>query len=48
MSRSIRKGPYVDVKLMRKVLRQREAGGHEPIRTWRRACTIVPEGRHAH
>ncbi len=43
MSRSIRKGPYVDVKLMRKVLMQREAGGHEPIRTWRRACTIVPE-----
>ena len=43
MSRSIRKGPYVDVKLMRKVLTQREAGGHEPIKTWRRACTIVPE-----
>ena len=43
MSRSIRKGPYVDVKLMRKVLNQRDAGGHEPIRTWRRACTIVPE-----
>jgi small subunit ribosomal protein S19 len=43
MSRSIRKGPYVDVKLMRKVLKDRETGGHEPIRTWRRACTIVPE-----
>jgi len=43
MSRSIRRGPYVDVKLMRKVLAQRAAGGHEPIRTWRRACTIVPE-----
>lgn len=43
MSRSIRKGPYVDVKLMRKVLDQRDTGGHEPIRTWRRACTIVPE-----
>jgi len=43
MSRSIRKGPYVDVKLMRKVLAQKEGGRHEPIRTWRRACTIVPE-----
>lgn len=43
MSRSIRKGPYVDVKLMRKVLTQKQGGKHEPIRTWRRACTIVPE-----
>lgn len=43
MSRSIRKGPYVDVKLMRKVLRQKEGGKHEPIRTWSRACTVVPE-----
>jgi small subunit ribosomal protein S19 len=43
MSRSIRKGPYVDVKLMRKVLRQKEGGKAEPIQTWRRACTIVPE-----
>ena len=43
MSRSIRKGPYVDVKLMRKVLRQKQGGKHEPIRTWSRACTVVPE-----
>ncbi|NQT21015.1 MAG: 30S ribosomal protein S19 [Planctomycetes bacterium] len=43
MSRSIRKGPYVDVRLMRKVLRQKEGGKPEPIQTWRRACTIVPE-----
>jgi len=43
MSRSIRKGPYVDVKLMKKVLRGKEEGSHEPIKTWCRACTIVPE-----
>jgi len=43
MSRSIRKGPYVDVKLMQKVLRSKEQGGHDPIKTWCRACTIVPE-----
>ena len=43
MSRSTKKGPYVDEKLLKKVLRQRDAGGREPIRTWARACTIVPE-----
>ncbi|HUS58032.1 MAG TPA: 30S ribosomal protein S19 [Planctomycetota bacterium] len=43
MSRSIRKGPYVDVKLMQKVLKSKEDSRHEPIKTWCRACTIVPE-----
>lgn len=42
MGRSLKKGPYVDAKLLKKV----EALGvsnREPIKTWRRACTIVPE-----
>ena len=43
MSRSLKKGPHVDEKLFRKVSRQTEAGAHTPIRTWARACTIVPE-----
>ena len=43
MSRSLKKGPYVDPKLFFKVQRQIEAGGSEPIKTWARACTIVPE-----
>lgn len=43
MSRSLKKGPYVDPKTYFKVQRQQEAGGHEPIKTWARACTIVPE-----
>ena len=43
MARSLKKGPYVDEKLFRKVMRQKDAGGHDPIRTWARACTIVPE-----
>ena len=43
MSRSIRKGPYVDVKLMQKVLRMKQENKHDPIKTWCRACTIVPE-----
>jgi small subunit ribosomal protein S19 len=43
MARSLKKGPYVDEKLFRKVQRQKESGDREPIRTWARACTIVPE-----
>jgi len=43
MARRLKKGPYVDEKLFRKVMRQKEAGTRQPIRTWARACTIVPE-----
>jgi small subunit ribosomal protein S19 len=43
MSRSLKKGPFVDFKVYRKVQRQQEIGNKEPIKTWSRACTIVPE-----
>lgn len=43
MSRSSKKGPYVDPKLFFKVQQQAEGGKAEPIKTWARACTIVPE-----
>lgn len=43
MTRSAKKGPYVDEKLFGKVQRASESGSHEPIKTWARACTIVPE-----
>jgi small subunit ribosomal protein S19 len=43
MTRSAKKGPYVDEKLFRKVQRAAETGSREPIKTWARACTIVPE-----
>jgi small subunit ribosomal protein S19 len=43
MGRSLKKGPYVDEKLYRKVQRQADGGDKKPIRTWARACTIVPE-----
>ena len=43
MSRSLKKGPHIDPKLLKKVLAQKSSGGREPIKTWRRACTIVPE-----
>ena len=43
MSRSLKKGPFVDFKAYRKVERQIEEGINKPIKTWARACTIVPE-----
>jgi small subunit ribosomal protein S19 len=43
MSRSLKKGPFVEEKLFRKVLKAKETGSHAPIRTWSRRCTIVPE-----
>lgn len=43
MGRSLKKGPFVDDKLFRKVSRQRAQGSHDPIKTWARRCTIVPE-----
>jgi small subunit ribosomal protein S19 len=43
MGRSQRKGPYVSEKLYRKVQRQIETGLKDPIKTWARACTIIPE-----
>ena len=43
MSRSLKKGPFVDEKLFRKVERQNTSGSRTPIKTWARACTIIPE-----
>ncbi len=43
MSRSLKKGPFVNEKLFKKVMALEEAGRRTPIKTWARACTIVPE-----
>ena len=43
MTRSAKKGPYVDEKLYKKVQLAEERGQRDPIKTWARACTIVPE-----
>ena len=43
MSRSIKKGPYVDKKLQERVLRQKKSADREPLKTWSRACVILPE-----
>ena len=43
MSRSVKKGPFVDFKLYQKVDKLNADNRHTPIKTWARACTIVPE-----
>ncbi len=43
MSRSLKKGPFVNEKLYRKVEAMSSASKKTPIKTWSRACTIVPE-----
>ena len=43
MGRSQKKGPFVDEKLYIKVSKQVDSGSREPIKTWARKCTIIPE-----
>ena len=43
MSRSNKKGPYVDQKLLSKVMKQKQAGQKTPIKTWARASQLSPE-----
>jgi small subunit ribosomal protein S19 len=43
MSRSSKKGPYVDEKLAKKVVKMTSSGKKEPIKTWARQSQIPPE-----
>jgi small subunit ribosomal protein S19 len=43
MGRSLKKGPFVEPKLVQKVVRQSQMGIKDPIKTWSRRSTIVPE-----
>jgi small subunit ribosomal protein S19 len=43
MSRSLKKGPYVDPRVLKKVQAQKDSGKKEPIKIWSRACVISPE-----
>lgn len=43
MSRSLKKGPYVDMRLLAKVEKLSSSPERKPLRTWSRDCTIVPE-----
>jgi len=58
MSRSLKKGPYVDHNVEEKVQAMLKSGRRDPITTWARSCTIIPDfvgftfmvhnGRHHH
>ncbi len=43
MSRSLKKGPYIDPRVLSKVLAMKASGKKSPIKTWSRACVISPE-----
>lgn len=43
MARSSKKGPYIDEKLAKKVMAQKQSGDRQPIKTWSRASQISPE-----
>ena len=43
MGRSLKKGPFVDESLYEKVHSQMESGSRDPIKTWSRRSTIIPE-----
>jgi len=43
MVRSLKKGPFVDEKLYRKVEVLNQTSRKDPVKTWARRCTIVPE-----
>lgn len=43
MSRSIKKGPFVDSHLMKKVLSANSSNDRKPIKTWSRRSTVLPE-----
>ena len=43
MARSLRKGPFVDASLMKKVKALNESGKKEVIKTWSRRSTIFPD-----
>jgi len=43
MSRSLKKGPYTDPKLLKKVEKAIAAGDRTPIKTWSRASVITPQ-----
>ncbi len=43
MSRSIKKGPFVDGHLIKKIVVAQEKGDRKPIKTWSRRSTVTPE-----
>jgi len=43
MSRSVKKGPFIDKHLYKKVIEAKDSGIRKPIKTWSRRSTIFPE-----
>jgi small subunit ribosomal protein S19 len=43
MARSLKKGPFIEAKLLRKALMAQESASRQVIKTWSRRSTIVPE-----
>jgi small subunit ribosomal protein S19 len=43
MSRSQKKGPFIDLKLLKKAKKAKDTGDRKPIKTWSRRSTILPE-----
>jgi small subunit ribosomal protein S19 len=43
MGRSLKKGPYIDPKLMKKITKMIDSGEKRVIKTWARRSTITPE-----
>ena len=43
MARSLKKGPFIDFKLLRKIERMNETGEKRVVKTWARRSTISPE-----
>ena len=43
MARSVKKGPFVDDHLMKRVLAAKESGSKKPIKTWSRRSMVLPE-----
>ncbi|MBT3816989.1 MAG: 30S ribosomal protein S19 [Candidatus Magasanikbacteria bacterium] len=43
MSRSLKKGPFIDAKLEKKVTKMKASDKNSPIKTWARASTITPD-----
>ena len=43
MSRSLKKGPYIDDNLFKKIQKQKDSGDRSPIKTWARGSQIAPE-----
>lgn len=43
MARSVWKGPFVDLHLLKKAQEAQEAGSNKPIKTWSRRSTVLPD-----